>query len=145
MGRKEEKRTIDGIEFACQQTPAIESLELLTDLAKTLGPAFQAVESVSVSDIELDKLGPLFMSLDARTTSTLVQRILKGTIAKTSEGFIELHSTEQIDEVFTGALSTMFKVAGFALEVNYGDFFAALGDAVKTLKPEAGPKVSPSS
>ena len=129
MNLKQEKITVDDIEFVTQQFTAMRGLELMGRLVKVLGPTFGALASAN-PDAEIDSLAPVLAvalkDFDQKELTSLVLDVLNGTTAhiKSSLGVqpYQLDSKEKLDLVFSGRLKAMFKVAIHAIKVNYGDF-----------------------
>ena len=130
INMKIEEKEIDGLRFKTKQLPAMRAFKLMARLVKAIGPAIGALAKLDPStrvDAVTSELAGAFSTLDDQEAERLVPEILINTTVLTEDarGLSEKSLTkERIDEVFTGRLMTMFKVLGFALEVNYGDFIA---------------------
>jgi hypothetical protein len=131
MAQKKDTRYIDGLECETSQLPARRSLKLMAKLLKALGPALVPIAMGGGMKADASTLGPALSSLDADAIEPLLCEILAGTVVNVNGVRVQLDSPPKLDLVFDGALMTMFKVAGFALEVNFGDFF----DGASSAKP----------
>ncbi len=140
---KREEKEIDGLTYTSVQFPAMYGFGLLARLAKSIGPAVAALGNVS-PDTDLGDLGPslstALASLDPAEAQQLVVDVLKSTsvylpdITGTGGRKIEFADKVKIDEAFSGKLKTLFKVLGFALQVNFADF-APGTDVMATVVP----------
>lgn len=135
---KHEEKEFDGIKFATTQYGAMRSLELLGKLAKTLGPAMGVLaDSVDLEGDDFNRalpyIGVALRDLQPAEMTSLIKEILKGTTATMTENGttkrMDLLDEKDINRVFDGRLSTMFKVVLFALKVNFADF--GFGSAAK--------------
>ena len=130
---KQETKEIDGLKFEVTQFGAMKGFALLARLTKTIGPAF-SVLSAADKDADIMTLAPAIASalknLDDEAAVQLAADVLRGTLATMKDGTpVRLDNPTNIDLVFMGKLTTMFKVLAFAVGVNYGDFFAGGVDA----------------
>jgi len=129
---KREEKEIDGLMFTSVQFPAMYGFGLLARLAKSIGPALAALSGLS-PDTDLSDIGPslrtALVGLDPDEAQKLVLEVLKSTSVLMTEGRkIEFTDRAKVDEVFSGRLKTMFKVLGFALQVNFADFATGNGN-----------------
>ncbi len=121
MARRSQERSIGGATWTVTQFPATEGLALLTRLLKLVGPAMGAVARGEGSALEVGTfVAALVGQLDENETVTLVKRLLKDT-RKDGREVLPVFDIE-----FMGNYFTLLSVLGFVLEVNYGDFFAAM-------------------
>ncbi len=141
---KREDKEIDGLTYTSVQFPAMYGFGLLARLAKSIGPALASLSDVN-PDTDLADVGPSLRnalgSLDPDEAQRLVLEILKCTSVLLTDATggrrIEFTDRVKIDEVFSGRLKTLFKVIGFALQVNFSDFAvgndppAAIGPALQ--------------
>lgn len=131
---KREDSSIDGMTFTVVQFPAMYGFGLLARLAKTIGPALTALSSVR-DETQLTTLGPVLHealgALDPDEAQRLVLDVLKSTSVlipdATGGRKLEFSDRAKIDEVFSGRLTMLFKVIGFALRVNFSDFVLGSG------------------
>lgn len=121
MARRSQERSIGGATWTVTQFPATEGLALLTRLLKLVGPAMGAVARGEGSALEVGTfVAALVGQLDENETVALVKRLLKDTRKDGREVL------PTFDLEFMGNYFTLLSVLGFVLEVNYGDFFAAM-------------------
>ena len=121
MGRKSQDRAIGEGVWTVTQFPATEGLAILTRLLKLVGPAMGALARGEAGQVEVGTfLAALIERLDEADTVALVKRLLKDT-RKDGREVLPVFDIE-----FMGNYHTLLSVLGFVLEVNYGDFFAAM-------------------
>jgi hypothetical protein len=157
MKRREESTTIDGIAVETTQYSLRESLQLQAVLAKLVLPVLAKLEGASLSSMVNGdgggRLGSAFMQIAEQLEEDqlwpLVCRILactrvKGTDKKGPRWF-ELTSGESIEECI-GELSTLYKILGFVLKVNFKKSFSAASSALPAPAQEsqASPEPQPS-
>jgi hypothetical protein len=148
-------REINGHNYEASPLPARRALKLQMRLVKSLGPGLgQMLGAVkgSLSDAELDgdalaagisKLMSELGSPDeaAQLLVDMVAGVVRDNVVITPKTF---------NAQFQGTLLDVYKVAGFVLEVNYGDFFGeagigGLGEMIKekiASLPNASPPAS---
>lgn len=146
---------IDGVRYRVSQLGARHALRLLTTLAKVLGPGLgKGLDSVLQAKgggklaelLEADtsklQLGPaveaLVDRLDEPTVEAVVNQLADATVLVLGDKAPQLSAV--FDAHFAGKLGQMFKWLAFALEVQFGDFFGALG----SLAQRGSPRVSTS-
>jgi len=138
---KTETKTIDGHEITVTQYTAREGLAIFTKLGKLLSPALNElykVDDLTKIDTEgagniLPALSVVLNGLSETEFTPFILRILRST-------FIDKKNvTEEIfDMEFAGKYTLLFKVVGFALEVNFKDFFGAGGiGSLRQPRPES--------
>lgn len=154
---QETKETsIDGFDVRVTQHRARRAAVLLSKVGRVIAPGLARIGGASLSgdikDADLSDLGPavsaLFESLGDDSVDSLLCEILsQATIVMPDDGgtsrLFDLSKPDQIDAAFTGRLPLMFKVAKYALEVNFGSFFAARG--VLAAVAAAGARATPST
>lgn len=126
---KHEETEIDGIKFSTTQYGAMRGLELLGKLAKTVGPAMGALSSAETGT-DIEKFAPVIAvalrDLQPNELVSLSVDILSGTSATITDNNtmrrVDLVNRDALDKVFSGRLTTMFKVLLHALKVNFSDF-----------------------
>lgn len=127
MALKTETRDIDGLTVTSTQLPAMRSFALMARLGKVIAPALGMVEGVSLTS-GIGALAPalaqLFAQLDGAEAESLAREVLASTSVVVDGRRLELSRTEMINLAFEGRIKTMLATLKFALEVNYGDFFA---------------------
>lgn len=128
---KTESAVIDGIKFETTQFAAMRGYKLLTKLVKSVGPALGLLATAQDGDsIEsmAPALGAALSNLTEQDAQSLLLEILAATTAEIGTVMLGLGTQVAIDGVFSGKLSTMFKVVAHALKVNYADFFGGTPD-----------------
>lgn len=146
MGLKQAEETIDDLKFTSTQFPAMRALPLLGRLVKTIGPAI-AVLSEAKLDSDMSELAaPIALALkdlDPNAVTALACEILASTsvilVGPQGAANIPLSSVENINIAFEGRLMTMFKVLGFAVKLNFADFFAGSAQSAVALPVIAPP------
>lgn len=140
--RESRTKEINGVTYTVGQLPPSQALDLLMDLVKMLGPALGPVfENIGtlgdlmdrdVGEIKLTFLGEavrgLCGGLDKNVTKSAIKTL--ATVTSCNPG-------GQLDRTFEAffldrGLGEMFTWLKFALEVQYSDFLAALGSAIKS-------------
>lgn len=126
LNLKKEEREIDGLLFKTQQLPAMRASLLLGRLVKHIGPVLGALSGLDPST-QLSELGSALTLAFAQANPDEATRLIPEILGSTSviiEGkHVPLNSSSNIDLVFSGRLKTMFMAVGFALQVNYRDFW----------------------
>lgn len=149
------EKEIDNMTVRVSPHRARAGARLLARLLKHAGNVLAEMRGLdlkNVADVEVAAFGPaisaLFRSLTPDEFDSVSADILTHTtvIAPDDSGtnkVWDLSKPAHIDQVFTGSLMTLAKVLAFALEVNYGSFFAGSaraddsGGAPKGLAPSA--------
>lgn len=123
---KQDKRTIDGIDFTVTQHPPLRALPLFVRLGKALGTAFFMMLETDVR-ADVRALGPAleeaFTNLSGEEAQVLTRDLLASTIAVTDGVAHSLTDDNKINLVFAGRLPTLLKALAFSAEVNFADFF----------------------
>ncbi len=130
MSRKWRETTIDGQAYRVTQFGATEGLRVWTKLAKLIGPsigkAFGGVKGGTAlldADVDPRAIGEaveiLVDQLDETEVVDFAKRLLAFTMIDGREVNFEID--------FQGRMLVMLKVLQFVIEVNYSDFFDALG------------------
>lgn len=129
-------KTIDGVEYSCQELPPKKALLLKYRLLKFVGKSFRKL----VTTLDIDKLkgseetklakenlteaaqilGDFFEKLEPEQAVTLLEEIV--TQAKIDGRNLNL------DMDFQGNWDTAYKVAFFVLSVNFSKYFKKLGE-----------------
>lgn len=136
---------IRGTRFHVTQLTATRSLKLLNKIGKVLGPALahlgKSVDGppgagleLAAADIDFGELGAAFGALfdrlaDDALFDAILRELLSGASVETEKGVVPLFagaSTSTFDAVFAEHPADAYKLARFALEVNYKDFFDGL-------------------
>jgi len=129
---KQETRFIEDMQFTCTQFAAMRAFTMLGKLAKTIGPVITVLSGVDPqTDIVTiaPQLADAMKDLDPDATTALAVEMLSNTTVTLNGQPIPLNSETNINLAFSGKLMVMFRVLAFALGVNYGDFFSAIGPA----------------
>jgi hypothetical protein len=146
MALKNDTRIIDGLEVRTSQLPALRSLALSARLGRVAAPALAALGASGGSlkgagEALIPALTDLCSRLSEGEVESLACDILAATSVVIDDGkgprVLTLNNRQMIDLAFAGRFKTMLLVIGFALEVNYADFFDT-ADGEKT-SPSAAP------
>jgi len=129
---RSETRTIEGLEVTTQQLPATRAYLLAAKLSKVLVPIASALKGKTMGEAlaaPVESLAPMLERLDDATLDALMLESLKCTSvvtvdAKGASIKYDLTSKPMIDLAFGGNVAALFKTIGFAIEVNFRDFFA---------------------
>jgi hypothetical protein len=127
--RELKSRTIDGHTYEVQELPARLALRTLNRLSRhtlpALARAFGAAKSESLDDIDTGELGAaletLFEHLTDDELDGLTETLLKDVSLVDGKPL-----WAQMDVHFQGRMLALLKLLGFAIEVNFADFFGAL-------------------
>jgi hypothetical protein len=142
MRKKERSKPIDGYEYEVTAMGAVDGKRMLVALAKivlpALGSGFKDVSDLSKMSLQnlSINLGAAAQALVASADEATVDRIVDK-LAESTEvwgpGFGEAGAPLQrnLNEHFSARYKAMAEWLGFALRVNYGDFFP-------DLKPKPG-------
>lgn len=138
-----ETRTIDGYEVELSALPAWQSTEVLHMLLKLAGPLLGGLAASATDKAGAGPLAAAVGALFERSTPadfTALLRKLTNT-CRVKVGDKALAFDKAMDLEFAGKLLTVFKIAAFAIEVNYRDFFDALKSRLGGLGELLGPKL----
>jgi len=139
-------RSIDGLNFGVTQLPAMRGLRLFNRLGRVLAPAVaRAAASQTDGEVQLEGLAGALDLLFAKLSDDELEGITRELLWNaTVEGRPLL---QELDATLGGKVGTLLKLVGFAVEVNYGGFFAVLRGLVPTLvpRPAASRSSSPPS
>lgn len=156
MARKTLERTIDGMAFTIGQLPAMRAVAVFNRLVSIAGPVVEKVfAGTGVASLKLDLMsldvgkaagavGQLFSSLPQPEFEKLVKELLATATVQEGDGFTDLGKPGAIDRLFTGQITTLFKVLAAAIEVNFDDFRDALGELRGRSKIPSAPSSSDS-
>lgn len=150
MGLKIDDRIIGPFKFHCQQFAARKSYDLISRIARLIGPALDGLRGVPAADflnqeprILLPALMGLLKSLDETEMAKLRDDLLGSLHCEyspegaTAIALLDLTTVSNIDIVFEGRFQDIYPAMQFALEVNYADFFGMLASMIPTPPPEA--------
>jgi hypothetical protein len=82
------------------------------------------------SDIDISSLSDAIDSIHEKMTAAEWLSFLKTTLSRTTVNDRAVGDKVHFDEVFSGKILLLYKVLWFTLEVNFGDFFEAVGFGV---------------
>ena len=149
---KTQEKTIDSRSVKITEFAARRKLVLQIQLVKLVGPAIGAAAGGSRGSGIMDsKIGPEAISnaiqklADAMEPASFVQL----TMALLSDTWVdgkEIKTDAEFNVAFEHSLVFLYKVLGFSLEVNFGDFFGrgGIGGILSRFQP-APPNASPSA
>ncbi len=148
--RTPQSKNINGTEYTVQLLPPTQALDLLVDLAQMLGPALDPILSnlgtlQGLLDKDLADVDTAFFGQAARALCSSTDKVKLRAVVKLL-GDVTLVNGAQLSRVHEAhflerGLGEMFLWLPFALEVQYGDFFAVLGSAVQRAPRHAAPVV----
>ena len=125
------RKTIDGVEYEVRMLSATRATKLLVKLGKMLGPAFvEIAKGEGGLDREIDgalfagAVSALFASADPDEVDAILKELAEVTLAD-GKGLRPIY-----DIHFAGKIGRLMKWAAFALQVQYEDFFGALGSVL---------------
>lgn len=102
------------------------------------------VKKIFDSDIDIASLSGAIDSIHEKMTAAEWLSFLKTALSRTTVNDRAVGDKAHFDEVFSGKILLLYKVLWFSLEVNFGDFFDAVGFSAskvsETPKPTGSPK-----
>ncbi len=119
--RKEKEQTINRIKFKVTQIGFADGMGLLTTLGKLIGPALGDPKK-AISPTAM--IGDIISRVSAAELSSITDKLAKTTRIEREPGRWPVLEPE-VD--LAGSYDLTLRWLGFALEVNYGDFFAEGG------------------
>lgn len=143
------------IKVITTQIDSLEALDLFSTLMDVFAPAAGTIitglargaeESVEGLVRELggdevsDAVRGTITRLPRAQRDAVILKILQGTRCVVDEVVMAPTSKDAIGAIFEADLFGMFRVLGFALTVQYGNFFGAIFNAYKALVAEAAAK-----
>lgn len=129
--RKEKESLINGIKFKVTQLGFADGMELLTILGRIIGPAISDPKKAANSAV---MIGDIISRLSFAEISSITDRLAKTTRIEREPGRWPMLEPE-VD--LAGNYDLPLRWLKFALEVNYGDFFAAGGLLAGVINPIA--------
>jgi len=127
---EQKSKVIDDITYSVTQMDAISALEVQTKLIKIIGPGILGL--VGQKDISAKKIQEIIPSLinnfDDEIVNSLILKLFKKGVF-----YNDFQGTPHVIEFstyFIGKMATMWKVAGFILEVNFN-----LGELLESISP----------
>jgi hypothetical protein len=127
--RKEQESTINGIKFKVTQLGFSEGMELLTTLGRIVGPALSIAKKVASPTA---MIGDIISRLSYVELSSITDKLAKTTRIEREPGRWPVLEPE-VD--LAGNYDLTLRWLKFALEVNYGDFFAEGGLLADVISP----------
>jgi len=126
MAREAVEKDIDGEVYTFYQMKPRKSLKVLVKIFKLVGASIGKAaegmagkETESILDIDIGAImGLLADRLDETETEQVIDLLLEQVHHK-GKGEV----SKAFDDLFTGRMSHLLKVAGAAMEVEYADFF----------------------
>lgn len=129
LGLQTETRSIGGIEFNCTQFSCWRSYELMGQL-DGLGRTVDAImKGQSAEKVALELFLELAQMPPGQAPNVL-KELLSETTAEKDGRVYELRGQEFINRVFGGDRMAPALALAFAIEVNWGPFFVAIGNAL---------------
>lgn len=132
---KVEQREIDGIRYTISQMPATLSVKVFARLCRLLGePVVRLIAGAVDSKEQLTAeqfaivISGVFHMLDEDQAAETIKDLLRGAKCNRLAGFdtgADAEISGAFDSHFSGRILHLLKVAQFAIETNYHDFFAA--------------------
>ena len=119
--RKEKEQTINGIKFKVTQLGFADGMELLTTLGRIIGPTLSDTQN---GGNLAAMIGGILGRLSFTEIASITDKLAKSTSIERLPGEWPVLDPE-VD--LAGNYDLMLRWLGFALEANYGDFFAAGG------------------
>jgi hypothetical protein len=129
--RKEKEQIINGTKFKIIQLGFADGMELLTMLGKIIGPALSDPQKVSSSAL---MIGDIISRFNFADVSCITDKLTRSTRIEREPGRWPVLEPE-VD--LAGNYDLTLRWLKFALEVNYGDFFAAGGLLHDVINPVA--------
>jgi len=147
---KLESRDVGDVQVTVQQFAVMRASQLGARLFKLVGPAFSSMVGADLDSDLAPALQMFCAGLDPDEVPSLFTAILAGTTAEIDGKKIPLSSASNIDLVFSGKMTALYRALGFALEVNFASFFVELRGWInaamtKAAKSSTSPTMSPSS
>lgn len=129
--RKEKETIINGTKFKVMQLGFADGMELLTALGRIVGPALSDPQKNSNSAA---MIGDIISRLSYGEMASITDKLAKTTCIEREPGRWPILEPE-VD--LAGNYDLTLRWLKFALEVNYGDFFAAGGLLNDVINPVA--------
>lgn len=129
--RKEKEAIISGTKFKVMQLGFADGMELLTNLGRIVGPALSDPQNTANSAA---MIGDIIGRLSYGELASITDKLAKSTRIEREPGKWPVLEPE-LD--LAGNYDLTLRWLKFALEVNYGDFFAAGGLLHDVISPVA--------
>ncbi len=127
--RKEKESTINGAKFKVTQLGFADGMELLTTLGRIVGPAISDPKRATNA---ASMIGDVISRLSFSDIANITEKLAKSTRIEREVGRWPVLEPE-ID--LAGNYDLTLRWLKFALEVNYGDFFAEGGLLADVISP----------
>lgn len=115
------------VDYAVTQFPAMQGIRLSVRLAKMFGSGIGEAAAGGLNaalDMDIGNMvGAIMTNLDADESASVIMELL----SRTERNGVKL-TQEVFDKVYAANYQELAAALMFVLEVNYGGFFAALGD-----------------
>lgn len=152
-------KEINGSTYTVTQLPFTKARSILVLLTKRLGPGLSRVmagavgaaaskgeksllDGATLEDIA-GGLSQIVADLDEQALVTLSDAFGPTTTVRLADGRTPFLVPETLNAHFTGRVLDYFMWLAFCIEVNYSDFFAALGPLLASAPAREIPKASP--
>lgn len=106
------------------QLPSMRAIKLLPRLGRLIGPALSALASGNLMDANVAALGGALDEVLQRLTADELESLIRELLGNAKCGGKDLMPV--FDNVFRGRTLQVFVVLKHALDLNFGDFSAAL-------------------
>ena len=113
---------INGSRFETTQFSATKSLKMLHRLGKILGPSLSQLAGMNQGDIQADRIGAALGSLFSNCSENEFESTVKELLTTTTKDGRQIN----FDLDFAGDMGSLFKLLGFVLKVQYGNFLNAI-------------------
>ena len=137
MSLEYKSRTIDGVNFRIRLLNTDEGLDVLEKLNSIIVPVFASYKEMQegITDNFYSEVAAYIVArtkdIDIKNTiRTLLQETYVGSMKMSFDG----KGSVDYSSYFSGKYALLFKVVGFALEINYPDFFSLASSALQDLK-----------
>lgn len=121
-GRTTETRVIGDAKITTIQLEPFTAFGLMAQLMRVFGPALVGVSMSAPLD---GTLVSAFATLTPKDAQDIALAVLAGSTAEIDGSLIDLNTKDKINAAFGGVMDLLLALR-FALEVNFGGFFAAL-------------------
>jgi len=152
MTLKAEEKTIDGHKVTVTQFPAWTAFNLQIKVIGLLGPSLITglsglktldfdLGNLNDEDFNFEKIGKAFTELFTKLTPEVSESIVRELIVSTRVDGQEIANDDIFDDIFSGKLDLMFKVVGYAVQVNYKSFLGLLNTGKGKSRSKRGTKL----
>lgn len=127
-----ETREIDGLPVRVNQLPVLRQGRIAARLVRELGGAF-----TGAADDASGFAKAAALLLDNQAPSSPLMELLSTVAVEVDGKLKELSDEPSINGALRGRLGTLVEIVGFALEVNFTDFFVKLVSLAKRMSERA--------